>query len=368
MRVMKKILVFLTFALALAAGCTKQPSFANGENIGQIYLTAASGAKTVLVKLPGFWKVSTPDQWISLDVNGRGSEGAFTMYYGSNESDMVSANATRQGTVIIEDLTRMVADTLHIVQQGTPDGTEYGSTPQDSYIEFRDSQLTRINTVYANMQGCTQVDRACNWIDNCDADVICLIWEEPYVAELLLRYESQACAYRNLVIVDRTSMGGEVSHTDSPVSLTREVDGICICVSDFGLQNPAGSRYAQIHNLLESGYNMPHRSPRWIIGGSFYYYSVMEVGYDNTPAWYPSYPLDALFDADRYAQSNNLTDCVWMCNRRFNPTYEDERGSWRPDYVYASNSVWNAAVTVKIGQTPDPGYTSHNTLGLTVKY
>ena len=136
---MKKYIAII-LGIALVCSCTEKTETSKaGKRVGEIYVTALPGAKTVLVNQDGLWRVRTSADWISLDVNGREGPGAFTMYYASNESDFVNSNPSRRGAVIIESLRNMRADTLWLRQQGVPDGKEYSSSPQDSYIEFIDS-------------------------------------------------------------------------------------------------------------------------------------------------------------------------------------------------------------------------------------
>lgn len=365
---MKRIALILSLA-ALALSCNNGSDASKpGRKVGEIYVTAQSGAKSVLVDLDGLWRVIPQENWMSVDVKGREGEGAFTVYYASNESDFVSTNSTRRGAIVIRSLKSMVSDTLYIIQQGTPDGVEYSSAPQDSYIEFEDVSLTRIKALYANLKGASDPQTAADWIMSSDANIFCLIWDEDYVSLLasILISEDVDVAYNgSFLIVNRSGKPATSwSILEYPAAFMREIDGVCYQVSEFERYSTA---LIQLTSLLDGGYNQPEANGKWVIGGSFYYLSVMEMGYPGTPDWYPVNPSDEAFLADTYAQTNNLTDCIWMSHRQFNPTYTEDGMSWRADYIYASNRMWNAAVDARLLDAPVSG-ASHKAVQLTVKY
>lgn len=359
---MKKIIVILYAALCLLSCSSGTDVPVAGKCIGEIYVTARSGAKSVLVDLPDLWSVKPQQEWISTDVNGRKGNGAFTIYYGSNESDFVVTNATRRGAVVIQNLTTMVADTVYIVQQGTPDGREYSSSPQDSYIEFVDTKLTRLKVTYANFRGCTDNGAVSAWLAACKSDVIAFAWTEEGISGLQLE---NLLSFDHLGIINNSSFSVDRSeYGTNPHSLEMCLDGKVYEIADF---DPEGNAILQLTDLLNRGYNRPDSETSWLIGGSFYYLSAMETGYPDTPSWYPTNPSDVIFEADRYAQSNNLTDCIWMSSRKFNPTFSSEGKSWRADYAYASYSVWNTAIDVKVNDIPLSGI-CHKSIDITIKY
>lgn len=366
---MKKIVLILALAALSAVSCTSGKDDAKpGRKVGEVYVTAQSGAKTVLVSLEGLWRVVPQENWMSTDVNGREGEGAFTVYYGSNESDFVQTNATRRGAIVLRSLKTMVSDTLYIIQQGTPDGTEYASAPQDSYVEFVDTPLTRVEALYANIQGCTDIQEVSGMVNASSAQLFFLIWEDELAAAFEAEHaDDWASLVRNggLLIVNKSGLPAGASLFGAfPASLSQEIDGICWQVADF---DEDATALPQLMSLLEGGFNRPGAGAKWVIGGSFYYYSVMEAGYPQTPSWYPSNPDDDAFLADIYAQTNNLTDCIWMSQRGYNPSYTSGDRSWRADYVYASNQVWNAAVDVRLTDAPLSGV-AHKAVRLTIKY
>lgn len=360
---MKKFLLYLSI-LAEVACTTKIAEPSAGETLGEIYVSAQSGAKSVLVNLDGLWRVRSLSDWMSVDPNGGNGKSAFTIYYGSNESDYANTNNTRKGTVLVENLETMVADTLYLLQQGIPDGVEHSEMRTGSYIEFADINLTRLQILYANLQGCKQEDIN-SYIKGADAQLLGLVLDES--SSISTDYATET--YGNLAFVNKSGYPmTAIASSDCPTSIVVDIDGILCQVSDFGKELPDGaSRFDQAERLLSTAYCAPGHGKRWIIGGSFYYYSVMESNYPNTPSWYPSNPHDPSFDADRHMQSNNLVDCVWSASRQFNPTFNDAGKTWRADYIYASNSVWNAAVLSSV-EEPTIKNASHKMLNLILKY
>ena len=362
----RTILIIMSMAALLA--CTKEQTLERGRKIGEIYTTAKSGSKTVLVKLPGLWRVSAADPWISLDVEGRQGEGAFTLSYSSNESDFISSNPTRLGRIVIEDYSSFRADTLYLRQQGVPDGKDYSSLPQNSYIEFVDVPLTRLKLSYFNLSGCADLEAAENLLNGDDADIQWVIWDNEKASQLGSAHEGSSSVYGNIVMLNRTDKKPVVESLSSPMALMAEIDGVCIACADFGEAVPSGEgRYGQLRTLLDAGYNRPDSPDKWIVGGSFYYLSVLELGYPSTPSWYPSNPNASDFEADRYARTNNLVDCIWMCSRDYNPTFSKDGIEWRADYIYASASAWNAAAVVSLSEVPLSGAV-HKSMGITLKY
>lgn len=353
--------IFIIAAFLMLCSCTADRNPVPGRKVGEIYLTAKGGSTSVLVKTEDNWRVWTDETWLSLDVNGGSGESAFTVSCESNESDFVNVNLSRKGAVVICNLRTMAPDTLYIVQQGIPDGIERHSAPQDSYIEFVDAELKRLKVIYANFGACTDKAAVETWISASDADVVAGIWKETAVLQAREGLET----YEDLFILDKSgTVSGRTQKTDLPAALAVSIDGKMIQVSDFPREAPS---LEMIRNLMDSGYDRAGSGSDWLIGGSFYFLSSMELSCPDTPQWYPSDISDPSFEADRYAQYNNLTDCIWMVSRHFNPTWTEDGKSWRADYVYASNSVWNTAVDVKLGPEPVPG-SGHRTIEISLKY
>ena len=368
---MKRYIPILLLGALLAASCTEKTETSKaGKRVGEIYVTALPGAKTVLVNLDGLWRVRSSSDWMSFDVNGRDGAGAFTVYYGSNESDFVTSNPTRRGAIIIESLKSMKADTLWLRQQGIPDGKEYSSAPQDSYVEFIDTKLTSVTVRYANFgdAGAESAAAIRQWLKG--VDVLCCSGKSPLFYEFdELDTEDEIDGH---VWINGDGEGYAIYASGHPVeswkflsepnSCSAVIDGVNVMYADF-LSDTLGaatlSNYAK--SILASGYDTPGAGAKWLIGGSLYYYSAMETGYPDTPSWYPANPSDNVFLPDRQMQAANLVDCVWMSHRGFNPTYTDGSRSWRADYVYASTSLWNAATMVRVLDAPLP-------VEITIKY
>lgn len=364
---MKKCLSFISVAMLCAACSSKIEQPDPGKGLGEIYLTAPAGSRTVAVNLDGLWRVSAVEDWIGLDVNGRDGNGAFTFSYTSNESDFSKVNPTRLGHIIIQSLGTMKADTLYLRQQGAPDGKEYESRNNSSYIEFMDAPLVRKTIIYADLDGADDASEVSAWISGLGADVLAAVCPASLAEGLATQFDGHFVRKGNLMVICPAAVPEEVSSTLSPASLTVMDGDVKYVVSDFG-QAASASRYSQISALLADGYNAPLSTGKWVIGGTFWYCSAMESGYPMTPSWYPSDTSDPAFDADLYAWKNNLLDCVWMVSRDYTPTYTDAEGrSWRPSYVYASTEAWNAVTSVEVLDYPSDGM-KHKPVKVTLKY
>ena len=118
---MKKILYMMILS-ALSCACTKNVEivdpYSQGVRIREILLGATQGRVTVSVETEGLWRVESDQQWLKTDVNGRNGDGAFTVYYESNESDVHAIRQERVAKVAILLENSMKADTLVFVQRG----------------------------------------------------------------------------------------------------------------------------------------------------------------------------------------------------------------------------------------------------------
>ena len=355
--------------LALMSGCASriiQPEA--GTGLGEIYVTSEGGSRTVCADIQGLWRVRALEDWISLDVNGRNGSGAFTFTCASNESDFFSSNPTRLGHIIIQSIDEMKADTLYVRQQGLPDGNEYESRVDSPLLEYASVPLTRLKVAYANFNGLENFSLLPGWMEREDFDILAAVCPDG-TSDFLAAFPSRSQAWETVAFAWKASLAEADNFrvTEDGSSLGLFCEGTRFVVADFGETAP-GSRYSQLESLLDNGYNRVSGDDRWVIGGSFWYCSVMEAGYPSTPAWYPSDPSSADFDADRYAWNNNLTDCVWMVSRDFCGTCTASDGRvWRPDYIYASNRAWNAAVAVDILPAPS-SLMNHKPFSLTIKY
>ena len=345
-----KYILAIIFSIATLSSCKKevQSEPVPGKAIGEIYVTAAPGTRSVLVKLDGLWRVRTTESWLHTDVQGREGEAAFTFSFDSNESDFVNFKPVRRGAIVIQPLATMVADTLWVVQQGIPDGKEYDSLPQDSYIEFPQNQLKTVTVLYANVKGASAPS---SWISSNGADINCIIADDGLSVKLSNGADADV-----------------IGRITSPDAVFAKAHGPSLALADFGEEpEDEGSYYNAAVKLLSSSYDRPEAEENWLVGGSFYYLSVMEAGYPATPSWYPENPAAPEFAADRYVQSSNLTDCVWMTQRNYTPTWTSGGQSWRADYVYASHSLWNATVSVKVLENVPAG-ASHKAILIKIKF
>ncbi len=346
---MKTVITITVAALALLSCKEMQQDPTPGKGIGEIYVTAAPGSRSVLVKLDGLWRVRPQESWLHTDVDGREGEGAFTFSYDSNESDFITFKPVRKGAIVIQSLGTMVADTLWVLQQGIPDGKEYESLPQNSYIEFPEGQIETLRILYANVKGAS-ASAIASWTASVGADVNCLIADNGL----------------SITLKDGTS-AEEIGTLASPSALFAKARGLSLALADFGEGLSDDAYYNAVVDLLSASYDQPDAEENWLVGGSFYYLSVMEAGYAATPSWYPANPAAAEFAADRYVQSSNLTDCVWMTRRDFTPTWTASGKSWRADYLYASHSVWNAVTLVNVLNNVPAG-ASHKALEIKIKF
>ncbi|MBQ8839259.1 MAG: BACON domain-containing protein [Bacteroidales bacterium] len=339
---------YLFLICIVALSCSKEQNLPSaGKCVGQIHVMAEAGHKSVLVSKEGLWKVCSRDSWITVDVQGREGLGAFTFTYGSNESDFISTRSTRKGAIIIESMAERTADTIYVVQQGVPDGKEYFSSPQDSYIEFIDGEASQMKVIYANFDGAVSLAAVQEWIASSDADVVAYIYD----------------GFLDIAADEITDKGT----IEEPAAVVAEIDGINFVLSDFSDCTDDYSRYDSLKSLLNQTYDRADAGKSWIVGGSFYYYSAFETGYPETPSWFPSDPQSVCFEADRYAHLMNLTDCVWMTRKNWTPTWESEGISWRPDYVYLSEYIWNRTTKVDIIDCGISG-TTHKAICVTIKY
>ena len=83
----------LIAALSLLSCKEMQQEPVPGKAIGEIYVTAAPGSRSVLVKLDGLWRVRSMESWLSTDVAGREGEGAFTFSFDSNSGKALSSSS-----------------------------------------------------------------------------------------------------------------------------------------------------------------------------------------------------------------------------------------------------------------------------------
>ena len=356
---MKPINILIIGMLLTVMSCQEKiAEYGSGQSLGEIVLAASESSVSVSVDYDCMWRVHTPADWISTDVSGRKGSSAFSFSVTSNESDMTESRKVRKAPVILTRLDKYVSDTLWVIQRGIPDGKDYVTNIKSSSIELQQEPLTVKTVLYCNLQG-LDASAAGEWIKARQEDIVAVVWTNDDVAAF-------ADDNRSIIRLGNLMVVGDVDKTlSSQESLIVNVSGLNVQVADF-TSDESNNRYRQIVSVLDEGYNVPSSSGLWLIGGSFYFLSSVEFGYPTTPQWYPARLNDPAFDADTYAWTNNLIDCIWMTSKTYNPTYTDANGnSWRADYVYASKSAWNSIADVKV---VDDKVLTHKPILIKIKY
>ena len=337
----------------------KQP--ASGASLGQIHVSPAAGSKSVSVNTDGLWRVKSLDEWITLDVNGREGSSAFTFSYTSNESNVLGLKLTRKGCITITRLDKNIADTLYIIQQGVPDGVIHQTDIISDYIETTsEEQIWQI--LYCNLHG-MDYTTAETWLNSHDCEIKAAIWNESD-AQAFASACQRPCVTGNGVLI--CGCDENLTPPEDTCGIISEFRKTWIQVADFREASSPQKQYSDIVSLLDEGYNTTGSSDRWLIGGSLYHYSSVEAGYKATPEWYPANSESTDFNADKYAWSNNLIDCVWMTSQNYTPTWSEGEKSWRADYVYASATAWNSVVHVEVLESAEG--MKHKPILVTLKY
>jgi len=330
---MKKLLYILpAIMVALSAGCTKVEyvdPFQGGVNIAQTMVGAASGSLSVLVNTKGTWRVSCDQPWVEFDVKGGVDKGAFTVRYASNESDISVRRQSRVAKIAIGLDSKLVADTITIVQYGFISGDQPGTTKTDPDItvEFDQVALKQLTVFCCSMEGVeeSQLDAALEWAKG-QAD-ICVV--------------------------------GDVVYGESK--------DIQVAGCDFaGLDSAA--EYQAFKDLVNSTLNAGiGANGKWVICGQAYHLSMMQTAYPTTPTWYPADARDQLFAADRFAWQNNLYDMLWMKQQTYITTYTDaSEHSYQADYMYVSSTLLSNVSDVDFVSSSYG--MAHKAIKLTLKY
>lgn len=318
---MKKY-IYMVFMVALMCACSKPDSAE--VCVGKIEVGAVAGSISVSVETEGDWRVETDQAWLKTDVQGRSGNGAFTVYYESNESDIMNRTTGRIGKATLRLEGSLDTYDIVFVQQGFyPVEAEVEVVNHPSLVlEYHVEELTDVVLLSCSSEGTGDIQA---WIDSQNADIVVL--------------------------------DGDVKG---------EIDGLNVRGCNYaGLTDD--QKYEAFKTMIQRTYNSgPDAGDDWIYAGQMYHYSAMQAGYDNTPAWYPVEKASAEFRSDIYAWQNNLFDCVWMYKRNYVETYTDKDGkSYCADYVYASSSVFAKVVNVEL---LDVDGMSHKAIKLTLKY
>jgi hypothetical protein len=324
---MKKFL-FIVVMSALVCACTKTVEivdpYSSGVCVGEILLGATPGKVSVSVETKGTWRIESDQTWLKIDVNGRIGDGAFTVYYESNQSDVHDIRHSRVAKVSIRIEETMKTDTLVFVQRGLMPVTPSYNVQKDSEltVEYRIEDQKDVVLVCCSSEGMGDVQA---WLDSQNADI---------------------------VVLDGNVDGA--------------VEGLNVVGCNFvGLTSD--QEYVEFRNKVENTYNSgPYAGDDWIYAGQMYHLSAMQTDYPNTPVWYPQTINDSRVRSDIYAWQNNLYDCVWMYSQDYVTTWTDsEEKSYSADYVYASVSVFSKITSVELIEVPD---LDHKAIKIALKY
>ena len=325
---MKKY-IYMVLAGALLCACTKNieiiDPYSAGACIGKIDLGVEAGRISVAVETEGDWRLESDQEWLKTDVGGRTGNGAFTVYYESNESDVTALRQTRVAKVAIRLENCMKTDTLVFVQQGFGHSdVDFNVTDDPNVsIEYKAREFSLLTLLCCSSEGEGDVNA---WIEGQNADIVVL--------------------------------DGVVSDYDVP-----GLEVVGCNYKGLGIRE----KYEQFRRMVESTYNSGLQAgENWIFAGQMYHFSVMQTDCKNTPDWYPTQSGDECFRTDRYAWSNHLYDCVWMKERDYVQTYTDADGrSYCADYVYVTASVLKKIISVEL---LDVENLSHKAIKITLKY
>lgn len=326
-----RILILLTLA-ALTLSCSGKkeviPAFEAGNAVAVCQVGASGGEVSVLVETEGLWRLRPADAWITTDVAGGQGRGAFTLHCDPNQSDILNLRPGRTGRIAIclEDSGK--ADTLVIAQRGflSPDANISVTGDPLLKLEFENPSSREIKLLVASSEGASAAA-----VEQ---------WAQSYGADI--------CVVDGLV--------------------SGEIDGLNVYGCNFEGLSPEerldSFREAVRHSIGEA---LAYGND-WIVCGQMYHYSAMQVGYRETPSWYPSDASGDEFSADRHAWQNNLYDLLWMKARGWVETYIDPAGhSWQADYVYVSASVLDKVSSVDILSAPVAGML-HKPVAVVLKY
>lgn len=323
-----KNLIYMALLAVLLGACTETietvDPYSAGDCIGKIELEALAGSLSISVETEGDWRLETEQDWLKTDIKGRNGNGAFTVYYESNESDVMTLRSGRVGKIAIRLAGSMKTDTLVFVQRGFyPVEADFNVVADDDItLEYNMNQPSDVILLCCSSEGTGDVQ---SWIESQNADIVVLDGQVTGAVEGL---NVMGCNYSGL---------------------TQEEE------------------YDAFRNMIQQTYNSdPFAGDDWIYAGQMYHLSAMQFGYDETPDWYPTTKEAEEFRSDRYAWQNNLYDCVWMYQRNYVTTYTDADGrSYNADYVYASSSAFSKVTSV---QLLDVNGLSHKAIKLTLKY
>ena len=138
------LMLILMLPVAGLVGCEEKTVIeTQGTKAAEIYVTAGAGMCSIAVETFGSWHVGELDgaDWVHFDVDGGFGNGAFTVYYDSNESDVFNLRLNRMARIVVASSDRFRADTIYFKQAGIP-----------AVLAFQRSEIT----VDAGRQVCTE--------------------------------------------------------------------------------------------------------------------------------------------------------------------------------------------------------------------
>lgn len=104
--------------------------------------------------------------------------------------------------------------------------------------------------------------------------------------------------------------------------------------------------YRRMVSVLDATYdNRSIVASSWLIGGSMYHLSIMDMDYGIE--WYPDDIESDEYRFDLYAWNDNLIDCVAQLYKYNIPTFtpaDDAAAAYRADYVYVSRDVYEGNI------------------------
>lgn len=348
---MKKIFNVVIMC-ALLCACTKNleivDPYSSGVCVGEILLGSISGKVSVAVETEGNWRIESDQPWLKTDVSGRTGDGAFTVYYESNQSDVHVIRQARVAKLAIRIEDKEKTDTLVFVQRGLMPVKSTYKVQNDPALtlEYHLPQEQTLTLLCCSNDDAASVDAL---IEQHNPDV-------TVTGEKILFKEGKGLVNDEGigVITDQESLEDVKS------------DAIRVAGCNYkGMTEE--EKYDAFRSLINRTYNAgPDAGDNWIYAGQMYHLSSMMMGYEATPEWYPDSTSNEKFFADIFAWQNNLYDCVWMYSQDYVATYTDpELGAYSADYVYVSPSVFSRIESVEL---LDIEGLSHKPIKVTFKY
>ena len=169
---MRRIVLITAVALVVGA-CTKESSpIAPGLLIGEIRVGAQPGSVSVSVETTGRWKVCVDGTagWVGTDVICGKDNGAFTLNYDSNTSDMSDIRPSRRARILLITEEQSRCDTLLLSQRGF--GSNLPSCKVSDApgvkIEFQVPALRTMEIAYCSAAGLEAESALAQWASSFD--------------------------------------------------------------------------------------------------------------------------------------------------------------------------------------------------------